>query len=495
MSQLEEKEQFHYKRCTLFSENHPMCTEDYITKYYYFTLLYAVLEPDREFSPFLNATMKVYQHHFGITDEDYVKVANDEATNTIGDVTDKLKAIRKNYYSFTRWKLYKRNYKYIFIAHILLLHDSVQGTKFFQEIRVYLNIKEEAFSGLLSYVQQLNQGEIRNANHLLMGHKELESLTYFSEELNKQATAHDDTGPEVLVVATMSAGKSTFINSIIGKDLLPSKNEACTAKVISLTNRVGLPFYVGYKTSEPSKFDSFVDRERLSKWNEDDKEMRIYLEGQFSTILPLQSNLTIVDTPGPNNSMDRQHSAVTLELLAAKENSHIFYLLNAANMATDDDRELLLQVLKHVPKVNWSKEITFIINRMDEIDMEMEESIDGVIENATTYLTSLGIKDPRIIPYSSRASLLLQKALHEEDFTRKERLDMENYLELYQDETSSLAKRSTVEFIEAPMIEAVIDRENVKVALENCGLYSVIHCLRQLTGIPRQNDVKESISV
>ena len=36
-----------------------------------------------------------------------------------------------------------------------------------------------------------------------------------------------------LVVGTMSAGKSTFLNSLIGLEIFPSKNEACTAKVIS----------------------------------------------------------------------------------------------------------------------------------------------------------------------------------------------------------------------------------------------------------------------
>ena len=34
---------------------------------------------------------------------------------------------------------------------------------------------------------------------------------------------------EVCVVATMSAGKSTLINSMLGKKLMPSKQEACTA--------------------------------------------------------------------------------------------------------------------------------------------------------------------------------------------------------------------------------------------------------------------------
>lgn len=39
---------------------------------------------------------------------------------------------------------------------------------------------------------------------------------------------------KVCVVATMSSGKSTFINSIIGEEIMPEKNEACTARTMSV---------------------------------------------------------------------------------------------------------------------------------------------------------------------------------------------------------------------------------------------------------------------
>ena len=37
-----------------------------------------------------------------------------------------------------------------------------------------------------------------------------------------------------LVVSTMSSGKSTLINSLVGAELLPSSNRACTAKSIAI---------------------------------------------------------------------------------------------------------------------------------------------------------------------------------------------------------------------------------------------------------------------
>lgn len=37
-----------------------------------------------------------------------------------------------------------------------------------------------------------------------------------------------------LVVSTMSSGKSTLINAIVGSELLPSMNRACTARAVAI---------------------------------------------------------------------------------------------------------------------------------------------------------------------------------------------------------------------------------------------------------------------
>lgn len=47
----------------------------------------------------------------------------------------------------------------------------------------------------------------------------------------------------VAVVATMSAGKSTLLNAMIGHRLLPARNEACTASVCRIEDRDELPAF------------------------------------------------------------------------------------------------------------------------------------------------------------------------------------------------------------------------------------------------------------
>lgn len=39
---------------------------------------------------------------------------------------------------------------------------------------------------------------------------------------------------EIAVIATVSSGKSTLINALLGQELMPSKNAACTATIVSI---------------------------------------------------------------------------------------------------------------------------------------------------------------------------------------------------------------------------------------------------------------------
>ena len=37
----------------------------------------------------------------------------------------------------------------------------------------------------------------------------------------------------------MSSGKSTLINALLGEELLPNENQACTSKIFKIIDRMG----------------------------------------------------------------------------------------------------------------------------------------------------------------------------------------------------------------------------------------------------------------
>ncbi len=73
---------------------------------------------------------------------------------------------------------------------------------------------------------------------------------------------------EVNVLATMSAGKSTVINAMLGMELMPTKNEACTATIVKIHDHDGMEDFEGKAFGADNKTTHVwkkVDNELLTK--------------------------------------------------------------------------------------------------------------------------------------------------------------------------------------------------------------------------------------
>ena len=61
-----------------------------------------------------------------------------------------------------------------------------------------------------------------------------------SEEVERNFNKAINSEFEIAVIATMSSGKSTLINSMLSQELMPSKNTACTAKITRIKDNDNL---------------------------------------------------------------------------------------------------------------------------------------------------------------------------------------------------------------------------------------------------------------
>jgi len=476
---------FYFSRCTLFSDNHPILKEAYVTRLYYFTLLKTLIEQEEEYEPYLPAMMKIYSNRWGIKEEDYITICNNKIESK-AELLKMLKAIRKNYYSFIGWKLYKRNYKYLFLTHALLLSKDIEiviKSALFNEMKGHLKIKEKVFNQIVAFVKELE----KNGNtEPIDFHKALKELQYFTNSKLDYEWEIKKENRKILVLATVSAGKSTFINSIVGKELLPTKNEACTAKVISITNQQSLPFFIGYKAGDSLEIESLIDSNHLLQWNLSEENANIHIVGPFSPNITLDKKTTLIDTPGTNNSRNKDHAETTFSLMEEDQFHHVFYILNATNLASDDDRDLLVKLLENIPKEDWSKRITFVINKMDEIDEGANESMVGIVETVKLYLKHLGVTRPRLLPFSSYSTILLLKSLQEEKMTRKEQKDFHNLLDLFLFDEIDLSKLSNLKTCQWSIAngrqeivqgEKIIKKEDIITALQRSGYFTLLTIL------------------
>ena len=225
----------------------------------------------------------------------------------------------------------------------------------------------------------------------------------------------------MVVLATVSSGKSTLINSLLGQQVLPSRNEACTAKKYSIIDddrTENTKIFVTYKNGDTVELEENI-AEELEKANSDNTVTDILIRGHVKGVLNTDKALLIVDTPGPNNSRDESHEQIMLDVINKIKGGIILYVLNSTQMYINDDKRLLRSIGDYA-RENPEISLLFVVNKTDMLDEERGESVEKLVLCAREYLVANGINSPQIIPVSALAASLFKKVLNREELTRSE---------------------------------------------------------------------------
>lgn len=247
---------------------------------------------------------------------------------------------------------------------------------------------------------------------------------------------------DVYVVATMSSGKSTLINAMLGRDLLPAANEATTATIARITDNDAMTGHFTAKRYNAEDQlvgqEDNVSLEHMKEWNKLEDTKLIDLEGNIVAIKERPSvRLVLTDTPGPNNSQDVEHQRTTMGFIQdSKRNPLILYVLNAGQLSTNDDKNLLGLVAEAMRKGGkQSKDrFIFVVNKMDLMDTESGEDIPSVLQRVNKYLTDNGIHNPVVYPVSAYLTRLIRKP--HDKHTRKELNDFNSMSIVFSEEPS-----------------------------------------------------------
>lgn len=228
--------------------------------------------------------------------------------------------------------------------------------------------------------------------------------------------------PQIALCATMSAGKSTLINALLGSSYIPASNFSCTAKIISLLNYSVGGDLIGGKLTADGKISEFPvqSHKTLMDWNNDGEVSQIYLIGELMNIF---APLVLNDTPGTNSSKNAEHMEVTKNFLTEHSPDLIIFVINAEHIGTTDEKDLLIWLKIEIVKKK-SAEIIFVANKMDSFDAE-HENISAVLFGVEKYLTDLGFKNFHIFPVAAEAALLFRKLFDRQNFTKREKIRLE----------------------------------------------------------------------
>lgn len=223
---------------------------------------------------------------------------------------------------------------------------------------------------------------------------------------------------EVNVIATMSAGKSTLINALLRKKLMPAKQEACTATITMIKDNDADHFRAKVYDAKGNliQVQPELSFEIMETLNSNPEVSKIRVEGNIPFVTSEDVSLVLVDTPGPNNSRDPEHKAATYRMLSESSKTLVLYILNAGQLATNDDNNLLSYVAESmsVGGKQSRDRFIFVINKLDDFK-KGEDNIEDAITKVRNYLHDNGIDNANIYPASALTALNIRTILAESD--------------------------------------------------------------------------------
>jgi small GTP-binding protein len=208
----------------------------------------------------------------------------------------------------------------------------------------------------------------------------------------------------LVVAGEFNAGKSAFINALLGGRIL-------TEGVTPTTSRIHLIRYGPEVTHSPTEAALDI----------------------VTAPIELLRDVNIVDTPG-TNAIHREHEAITREFVPRSD--LVLFVTSADRPFTESERGFLEGIRA------WGKKVVVVVNKVDILETPQEvETVRGFIAEHARAL--LGFT-PEIFPVSARRALRAKEG----------------------NDAAGLAE-SGFDKLEATLIKTLDERERVKLKLQN----------------------------
>ncbi len=192
----------------------------------------------------------------------------------------------------------------------------------------------------------------------------------------------------VVFIGEFSTGKSTIINALLGRNILPEG-------ITPTTDEITIIKYG--ETDEESNYNDYhyisINEERL--------------KGFF-----------IVDTPGTNVTIE-QHEKITQDFIPNAD--IVFFTIGAERAVTGSEAKLIRFI-----KEDWLKNIVFLLNKIDIVDDQSE--LNELIQHTEGELQRIFKIKPFLIPISAKFANNARTSSDEELYRRSGINKVEDYM-------------------------------------------------------------------
>lgn len=239
----------------------------------------------------------------------------------------------------------------------------------------------------------------RTANYFIdnVGELNVEDSLLNHRKENKQFAEKRES--KVLVVATVSAGKSTLINALTGHHFNKVMNSVCTTAMCEIHNKVkedGISLRHKEYISYSPDIDSFN--------NNDSSEVAFHFKSSLGTY-----RISILDTPGVNNSRDNGHFLITSNAIKSQDYDFVIFVSNGQYNGTNDEYRLLKLLAE-----NTKRPILFVLNKLDNFKKGVDD-IGKMVKDYKKELVSIGFKSPEVFPLSAQYAYLIRSEYNLDD--------------------------------------------------------------------------------
>lgn len=221
-------------------------------------------------------------------------------------------------------------------------------------------------------------------------------------------------GFKIIVVGEFSRGKSTFINALLGKRVLPSKTRPTTTIINRITYGADKKFILHYRDTEQTQSideDAFKKITAVDDVSDTVSEQKIneisriaYAEIAYPIDL-CRDGIELIDTPGTNDT-DQLREEITFSFIP--EADAAILLLSATQILSRSELDFLKErILK-----NDIAKVFFVINFKDQL--EYAEDGKRIIDTALRELTPI-VREPKIFLVSSKQALNWRRTAQGED--------------------------------------------------------------------------------
>lgn len=211
----------------------------------------------------------------------------------------------------------------------------------------------------------------------------LTSDVFYKDALTNIEAAFEKTPFRIALVGEFSTGKSTFINALLGRDLLLHATEEVTATITNIHN-VGIDDKKWHSCDvifSDGKIEHLEDDSQLLDYTTTKSKVTNVVSSiksvdYYTDFMDSSIDVVLVDTPGLNGMADG-HRELTLQ--EVKRADFCFYLVGIRGLAETD--KVILKEMSY-----YQKNFVFVINFIDQLKISEEETVEEKVEEIREFL-------------------------------------------------------------------------------------------------------------